>query len=69
MKPFILAAVAAAACVLPAQAHPGHEMPYGLFWKAAAPQSSAVPAEIWKYAFVSKYTWTGCGQASSESPR
>ncbi len=42
---------------LPARAH--HEHAYGLFWKpgASLPADKPLPADLWKYAFVSKFNW------------
>jgi hypothetical protein len=48
----------AAAC----SAHPGHDkQAYGLFWKhpGSAHQDAAAENQIWLYAFVSVYQWTG----------
>jgi hypothetical protein len=48
----------AAAC----SAHPGHDSQgYGLFWKHQGQARAHAVAEnqIWRYAFVSVYQWTG----------
>jgi len=48
----------AAAC----SAHPGHDwQTYGLFWKhpGQVHQDVAADNQIWRYAFVSVYSWTG----------
>jgi hypothetical protein len=48
----------AAAC----SAHPGHaRQAYGIFWKhpGQTHQDPWAEAQIWKYAFVSVYQWTG----------
>jgi hypothetical protein len=48
----------AAAC----SAHPGHAgRPYGLFWKqpGQAQKQAVLEDQIWRYAFVSVYQWTG----------
>jgi len=61
MKLLTIPLVLIAAAFLPARAH--HEHAYGLIWKAGYPapkQSSAIPADVWRYAFVSKYSWNGC---------
>lgn len=50
-------ALAAACC-----AHPGHAgQAYGLFWKhpGHAQAQAHKDNEIWRYAFVSVYQWTG----------
>jgi hypothetical protein len=69
MKALFVSALIAFA-VLPCRAH--HEQAYGIFWKAgpatsrmapasardALAKSGALPADIWRYAFVSRYTWS-----------
>jgi hypothetical protein len=48
----------AAAC----SAHPGHDrQAYGLFWNHPGQPHHDLSAEtqIWRYAFVSVYQWTG----------
>ncbi len=65
-----LYSVSVLALVSMATAHPGHERSsYGIFWKNANPNNKtgqvAVSAkDIWRYAFVSRYQWSGssCSQ-------
>lgn len=54
--PIALTAVAA----LPARAH--HEQAYGVFWKPGtrAQALHAPSGELWRYGFVSKFSWS-CG--------
>ena len=43
-------------------AHPGHgTQAYGIYWKhpGQSQQGSAASDQIWRYAFVSIYSWTG----------
>ena len=43
-------------------AHPGHDMrTYGLFWKQSSHvhHNALSESQIWRYAFVSVYQWTG----------
>jgi hypothetical protein len=43
-------------------AHPGHDWQgYGLYWKhpGHAHLDAEVDMQIWRYAFVSVYSWTG----------
>jgi hypothetical protein len=50
-------ALATACC-----AHPGHDgQAYGIFWKHPGCSHPAVASEkqIWRYAFVSVYQWSG----------
>lgn len=66
MKTLALSFALIAVACLPSRAH--HEGAYGLIWKAgfAAPKSgSPSPSEVWRYAFISKYTWVGCQTAFS----
>lgn len=61
MKTLIFALILSAGAALPARAH--HESnAFGLFWKAGAP-SSHPTQELWRFAFISKYTWKGCDLA------
>ena len=65
MKTLILSIALIAAARLPARAH--HETVYGFIWKAgyaASKPNSRVQAELWRYAFVSKYTWVGCSSTA-----
>jgi len=59
MKTLFAFAALVSSLAIPAGAHTGHD--YGVFWKngrlAEANGGQALPEDIWRYAFVSKFRW------------